>query len=117
MNYDDYSSLFAVYDGHGGHEVAAYTAKKLPNYIKCRKDYRMGNIEQGLTEAFVEFDRTLTEQSVVRELRIIAGKEVDPDEEVDHKEVDDLFNEATMPIEAVMAQNITGKYTLWTKGS
>ena len=26
----------------------------------------MGNIEQGLTEAFVEFDRTLTEQSVVR---------------------------------------------------
>ena len=65
----------------------------------------MGNIEQGLTEAFVEFDRTLTEQSVVRELRIIAGKEVDPDEEVDHKEVDDLFNEATMPIEAVMAQN------------
>ena len=24
---------------------------------------------------------------------------------VDHKEVDDLFNEATMPIEAVMAQN------------
>jgi len=105
LNYDDYSSLFAVYDGHGGHEVAAYTAKKLPNYIKCRKDYRMGNIEQGLTEAFVEFDRTLTEQSVVRELRIIAGKEVDPDEEVDHKEVDDLFNEATMPIEAVMAQN------------
>ena len=65
----------------------------------------MGNIEQCLTEAFVEFDRTLTEQSVVRELRIIAGKEVDPDEEVDHKEVDDLFNEATMPIEAVMAQN------------
>ena len=63
MNYDDYSSLFAVYDGHGGHEVAAYTAKKLPNYIKCRKDYRMGNIEQGLTEAFVEFDRTLTEQN------------------------------------------------------
>merc|ERR1712141_818550 len=105
LNYDDYSSLFAVYDGHGGHEVAAYTAKKLPNYIKCRKDYRMGNIEQGLTEAFVEFDRTLTEQSVVRELRIIAGKEVDPDEEVDHKEVDDLFQEATMPIEAVMAQN------------
>ena len=64
MNYDDYSSLFAVYDGHGGHEVAAYTAKKLPNYIKCRKDYRMGNIEQGLTEAFVEFDRTLTEQNL-----------------------------------------------------
>ena len=105
LNYDDYSSLFAVYDGHGGHEVAAYTAQKLPNYIKGRKDYRMGNLEKGLVEAFVEFDRTLTERDVVRELRIIAGKEVDPNEEVDHEEVDNLFQEATMPIEAVMAQN------------
>ena len=105
MNYDDYSSLFAVYDGHGGHEVAAYTAQKLPNYIKGRKDYRMGNLEKGLVDAFVEFDRTLIERDVVRELRIIAGKEVDPNEEVDHEEVDHLYQEATMPIEAVMAQN------------
>ena len=26
------------------------TTKKLPNYIKCQKDYRMGNIEKGLTK-------------------------------------------------------------------
>ena len=77
LNYDDYSSLFAVYDGHGGHEVAIYTAKKLPNYIKSRKDYRMGNIEDGLINAFLEFDKTLTEREIVRELRVIAGKEAD----------------------------------------
>jgi len=109
LNYDDYSSLFAVYDGHGGHEVAIYTAKKLPNYIKSRKDYRMGNIEDGLTDAFLEFDKTLTEREIVRELRVIAGKEADTGEEVDHEEVDNLFQEATMPIEAVMAQNVTGE--------
>ena len=28
-------------------------SQKLPNYILCRKDFRMGNIEQGLNEAFV----------------------------------------------------------------
>jgi len=109
LNYDDYSSLFAVYDGHGGHEVAIYTAKKLPNYIKSRKDYRMGNIEDGLINAFLEFDKTLTEREIVRELRVIAGKEADTGEEVDHEEVDNLYQEATMPIEAVMAQNVTGE--------
>ena len=104
LNYDDNSSLFAVYDGHGGHEVAVYTAKKLPNYLKTRKDYRSGAIESGLVDGFVEFDRTLTERDVVRELRVIAGKEA-ANEEVDHEEVDNLYQEATMPIEAVMAKN------------
>ena len=80
LSYDDYSSLFAVYDGHGGHEVAIYTAKKLPNFIKSRKDYRMGKIEEGLADAFVEFDKTLTDREIVKELRVIAGKEADTGE-------------------------------------
>jgi len=110
LNYDDYSSLFAVYDGHGGHEVAIYTAKKLPNFIKSRKDYRMGKIEEGLADAFVEFDKTLTDREIVRELRVIAGKEADTGEEVDHEEVDGLYQDATTPIEAVMAQTgVTGE--------
>jgi len=110
LDYDDYSSLFAVYDGHGGHEVAIYTAKKLPNFIKSRKDYRMGKIEEGLADAFVEFDKTLTDREIVRELRVIAGKEADTGEEVDHEEVDGLYQDATTPIEAVMAQTgVTGE--------
>jgi len=112
LSYDDYSSLFAVYDGHGGHEVAIYTAKKLPNFIKSRKDYRMGKIEEGLADAFVEFDKTLTDREIVRELRVIAGKEADTGEEVDHEEVDGLYQDATTPIEAVMAQTgVTGENT------
>lgn len=87
--------------------MAVYTAKRLPNFIKSRRDYRLGNIEKGLVEAFVEFDRTLIERDVVRELRVIAGKEADGGQEVDHEEVDHLFQEATMPIEAVMAKNGT----------
>jgi protein phosphatase 1G len=105
LKYDDDTSLFGVYDGHGGHEVAIYTAKKLPNYIKTRKDYRLGKLKEGLVEAFVEFDRTIIDRDVVRELRVIAGKEAEGVEEVDHEEVDNLFQEATMPIEAVIAKN------------
>ena len=37
----------------------------------------MGNIEDGLINAFLEFDKTLTEREIVRELRVIAGKEAD----------------------------------------
>ena len=61
-------------------------------------------------EAFVEFDRTLTERDVVRELRVIAGKEA-TDDVVDHEEVDNLCQEAIMPIEAVMAKNGSNETT------
>ena len=46
LNYEAGKSFFAVYDGHGGHEVAEYTAKKLPAFIKQNVDYQKGNIEK-----------------------------------------------------------------------
>ena len=110
MDFDDFSSLFAVYDGHGGHEVAVYTAKRLPNFIKSRKDYRLGNIEEGLIEAFVEFDRSLIERDVIRELRVIAGKEADTQEQVDPEEVDSMLKEACMPIEDVIKSENNGEF-------
>jgi len=46
LKYDTNSSLFAVYDGHGGHEVAKYSAQHLPDFIKNNEDYRKGNIDK-----------------------------------------------------------------------
>ncbi len=109
LDYDDDSSLFAVYDGHGGHEVAVYTAKRLPKFIKTRHEYRTGNIKQALVDSFVEFDRGLTERDVVRELRVIAGKEAEAEDDMDPEEVDNLYQEATMTIDEVMAKTVAEK--------
>ena len=46
LNYDTNASLFAVYDGHGGQEVAEYSAKNLPDYIKHTSHYQENRIEK-----------------------------------------------------------------------
>lgn len=103
INFDDRTSIFAVYDGHGGHEVAEYTAKKLPSFIKQNLDYQKGNIQKALVDSFIEFDRTIINREVVAELKRIAGKPED-DEAEDEDEMDNLYQEATMPIEEVIAK-------------
>lgn len=73
LNFDKDAHLFAVYDGHGGHEVSAYTALKLPDFIKETEAYKKGNFSQALTDAFLGFDATLTKAEVVNILKQIAG--------------------------------------------
>lgn len=103
LDYDKHSSYFAVYDGHGGHEVAVYTSKKLPGFIKENSDYLKGNVHKALIDSFVEFDRTITDREVVQELLRIKGNDFDSGEH-DPEEVDHLYKEATMSIEEVMAK-------------
>ena len=50
----------------------------------------------------MEFDRTIIKRDVVAELKRIAGKPEDDIE--DEEEVDNLYQEATMPIEEVIAK-------------
>ncbi|XP_069998453.1 protein phosphatase 1G [Penaeus vannamei] len=106
LNFDKDAHLFAVYDGHGGHEVSAYTALKLPDFIKETEAYKKGNFSQALTDAFLGFDATLTKAEVVNILKQIAGTKDEEEENSDSEteEVDNLYREATMPLDEVMAQ-------------
>ena len=73
LNFDTDTSLFAVYDGHGGHEVAAYCAEHLPEFLKNLNSYKAGDIAKALEEAYLEFDHHLTKEEVVKTLHCIAG--------------------------------------------
>jgi serine/threonine protein phosphatase PrpC len=46
LDYGVNSSLFAVYDGHGGSEVAKYCALHLPEFIKENSVYISGDYEK-----------------------------------------------------------------------
>jgi serine/threonine protein phosphatase PrpC len=48
--------VFAVFDGHGGREVAKYTAKYLEDIIKTNTAYKSGEVCEGLRQSFLEID-------------------------------------------------------------
>ena len=77
------------------------------------------SMEDALEEAFIQFDATLIDRSVVEQLKKIAGNKDDEAEEEDDEvekedekgeernEVKELFDEAEMPIEDLVAKYST----------
>jgi protein phosphatase 1G len=72
LEYDTDTSFFAVYDGHGGHEVAAYSAERLPHYLKLCEAYKKGDYAQALKDAFLGFDAHLTLPEILVTLKYMA---------------------------------------------
>ncbi|CAD6236894.1 GSCOCG00008284001-RA-CDS [Cotesia congregata] len=109
-DFDENVSLFAVYDGHGGHEVASYCAKKLPDFIKETEAYKRGDIRQALIDAFLGFDATLATPEVIKVLKEISSSAGDSEKVKEEAETDeednvrDLKQEAAMPLEQVIAK-------------
>ncbi|XP_016962343.1 probable protein phosphatase CG10417 [Drosophila biarmipes] len=106
LNFDKNTSLFAVYDGHGGAEVAQYCADKFPEFLKNLESYKNGQFEVALKDAFLGFDKTLLDSSVVGILKVLAGEHnlVD-DEEVDYGDDEDLAElqeESNLPLNEVL---------------
>uniref|UniRef100_A0A671PLL9 protein-serine/threonine phosphatase n=1 Tax=Sinocyclocheilus anshuiensis TaxID=1608454 RepID=A0A671PLL9_9TELE len=79
---DDETAMFAVYDGHGGEEVALYCSKFLPDIIKEQKAYKDGKLQKALEEAFLAIDARITTEEVIKELVQIAGRPRDETEKV-----------------------------------
>lgn len=102
------AALFAVYDGHGGADVAKYCSLHLPEFVRERADYGQESIDPPklLKEAFVDFDATLRNPEVKAELKSIAnpdfGSQSEDDEEEEAEELEALHEEADKPLEAVL---------------
>lgn len=89
IDFDTRTSFFAVYDGHGGQEVAAYCAKYLPQFLKTLDEYKTNNIEEALKQLFLKFDESLLGEEVLKELAQIRDPDNEDEEESIHSEVED----------------------------
>ncbi|KAJ8725715.1 hypothetical protein PYW08_003898 [Mythimna loreyi] len=109
LEYDSNTSLFAVYDGHGGAEVATYCSQNLPNFIKNTEAYKSGDLIKALEDAFLGFDATIASKEVMDILKELAG-EINPpgpsdnEDESEDENVSNLFQEASLPLQEVLAK-------------
>ena len=64
-------SLFAVFDGHGGCEVAKYCERHFINLLKSDDQFKAENYEQALINVFVKIDKMLLSPAGKKELEKI----------------------------------------------
>lgn len=110
--FDEETAMFAVYDGHGGEEVALYCSKYLPDIIKEQKTYKDGKLQKALEDAFLAIDSRMTTEDVIKELIQIAGRpteeppaeKVAEEDDLDKEEAALLHEEATMTIEELLVR-------------
>uniref|UniRef100_A0A673C8A0 Protein phosphatase 1G n=1 Tax=Sphaeramia orbicularis TaxID=375764 RepID=A0A673C8A0_9TELE len=110
--FDEETTMFAVYDGHGGEEVALYCSKYLPDIIKEQKTYKDGKLQKALEDAFLAIDSRITTEEVIKELVQIAGRpteeppteKVAEEDDLDTEEAALLHEEATMTIEELLVR-------------
>ena len=59
LDLGDGNSLFAVFDGHGGEQVAMFCEKHMPPMLVENEEYKKKNYARALEEVFVEIDYLL----------------------------------------------------------
>ena len=59
LDLGDGNSLFAVFDGHGGEQVAIFCEKYMPEVLMNNEEYIAKNYAKALEETFVELDYML----------------------------------------------------------
>ena len=63
--------LFGVFDGHGGSGVSRYCAKRMPELVFQNENFRNGQFDVALHEAFMQVDLETQTPSVQEELFVL----------------------------------------------
>lgn len=96
-NFDEKgTSLFGVFDGHGGKEVADYCAENMYRFLMDTEAFQEGDIKKALKDAFLNIDEAITTEEVIKELKGM-GNDGGLDEE-EEDEAAMLLEEANMPL-------------------
>lgn len=72
---DTDSALFAVFDGHGGAEVAKFCSKNFGNELKKLTEYKEGRYEDALKRCFLLMDEILVSAEGQKQLKNFADKD------------------------------------------
>ena len=65
-------SVFGVFDGHGGQEVALFVEKHFVDELKKNENFKKGNYKQSLIDVFLLIDKMLITDAGKKELAKIA---------------------------------------------
>ena len=68
-------SVFGVFDGHGGCEVAHFVENHLVEELKKNENFKKANYRQALQEVFLTIDRMLLTDAGKKELAAISKKQ------------------------------------------
>lgn len=91
--------------------MAQYTSMNFPNYLKTTSLYDKGDIQTALEEAFLGFDATLTEESVIRQLKDLAGVE-NENEEIDEEGMWSCLRSAMLDETKAESQHVADMFPL-----
>ena len=61
--------LFAVFDGHGGNQVAEFVRDHFPSELMNNENYKEGEYEAALAETFVRMDELMNTEEGDEELK------------------------------------------------
>lgn len=67
-------SVFGVFDGHGGCEVAHFVANHFVEELKKSENFRKGDYKNALIDTFLALDRMILTDAGKKELALISKK-------------------------------------------